>query len=71
SGGICCIMHLLLCITLRLGTGSSTTRLGPRRSGRNDGVVGQWAVGSAGAPADLRLMTYDLRLKRCKKEPPV
>ncbi|MDR0695078.1 MAG: hypothetical protein LBF81_07255, partial [Prevotellaceae bacterium] len=43
---ICCIMHLLLCITLRLGTGSSTARLVPRRSGRNDGVVGQWAVGS-------------------------
>ncbi|MDR0693893.1 MAG: hypothetical protein LBF81_01150 [Prevotellaceae bacterium] len=41
SGGICCIMHLLLCITLRLGTGSSTPRLVPRRSGRNDGVVGQ------------------------------
>ncbi|MDR0694880.1 MAG: hypothetical protein LBF81_06245 [Prevotellaceae bacterium] len=41
SGGICCIMHLLLCITLHLGTDPSATRLVPRRSGRNDGVVGQ------------------------------
>ncbi|MDR0694568.1 MAG: hypothetical protein LBF81_04625 [Prevotellaceae bacterium] len=42
------------------------------RSARNDGVVGRWAVGSAGAPADLRLMTYDLRLKAgCKEELPV
>ncbi|MDR0694633.1 MAG: hypothetical protein LBF81_04965, partial [Prevotellaceae bacterium] len=39
----------------------------PLRSARNDGVVG-----SAGAPADLRLMTYDLRLKTgCNKELPV